>query len=55
MALLRGRNEGFLQVSLVLDSELDQETPSTAPNPCEQGIANRFGIKQHSRLAMRCS
>ena len=51
LALLRGRNEGFLQVSLVLDSELDQETPSTAPNPCEQRIANRFGIKQQSRPA----
>ena len=51
LALLRGRNEGFLQVSLVLDSELNQETPSTAPNPCEQRIANRFGIKQQSRPA----
>ncbi len=51
LALLRGRNEGFLQVSLVLDSELDQETPSTAPNPCEQSIANRFGIKQQNRPA----
>lgn len=51
LALLRGRNEGFLQVSLVLDSELDQETPSTAPNPCEQRIANRFGIKQQNRPA----
>ena len=51
LALLRGRNEGFLQVSLVLDSELDQETPSMAPNPCEQRIANRFGIKQQNRPA----
>lgn len=51
LALLRGRNEGFLQVSLVLDSELNQETPSTAPNPCEQRIANRFSIKQQSRPA----
>ncbi len=51
LALLRGRNEGFLQVSLVLDSEMNQETPSTAPNPCEQRIANRFGIKQQSRPA----
>lgn len=51
LALLRGRNEGFLQVSLVLDSDLNQESPSTAPNPCEQRIANRFGIKQQSRPA----
>ena len=51
LALLRGRNESFLQVSLVLDTDLNQETPSTAPNPCEQRIANRFGIKQQSRPA----
>ena len=51
LALLRGRNEGFLQVSLVLDTDLNQEAPSTAPNPCEQRIANRFGIKQQSRPA----
>lgn len=51
LALLRGRNEGFLQVSLVLDSELNQESPSTAPNPCEQRIASRFGIKQQNRPA----
>ncbi|MFM8339017.1 MAG: Tex family protein, partial [Fluviibacter sp.] len=51
LALLRGRNEGFLQVSLVLDSELDQETPPSTPNPCEQRIANRFGIKQLNRAA----
>lgn len=51
LALLRGRNEGFLQVSLVLDSELDQETPSNTPNPCEQRIAHRFGIQQLNRPA----
>ena len=54
LALLRGRNEGFLQVSLILDSELEQEqtgSPSTVPNPCEQRIANRFGIKQQNRPA----
>lgn len=51
LALLRGRNEGFLQVSLVLDSELDQEATGTLPNPCEQRIANHFGIKQLNRPA----
>ena len=51
LALLRGRNEGFLQVSLVLDSELDQEAPGTLPNSCEQRIANHFGIKQLNRPA----
>jgi uncharacterized protein len=52
LALLRGRNEGMLQVSLVLDSELDPENikPGTQ-NPCEQRIAVRFGIKPLGRPA----
>ena len=52
LALLRGRNEGMLQVSLVLDSELDPENikPGTQ-NPCEQRIAVRFGIKPQGRPA----
>jgi uncharacterized protein len=52
LALLRGRNEGMLQVSLVLDSELDPEAvkPGTQ-NPCEQRIAVRFGIKPQGRPA----
>ena len=52
LALLRGRNEGILQVALVLDSELDAEAikPGTQ-NPCEQRIAARFGIKPQNRPA----
>ena len=52
LALLRGRNEGMLQVALVLDSELDPEAvkPGTQ-NPCEQRIAVRFGIKPQNRSA----
>ena len=52
LALLRGRNEGMLQVALVLDSELDPESvkPGTQ-NPCEQRIAVRFGIKPQGRPA----
>ena len=52
LALLRGRNEGMLQVALVLDSELDPEAvkPGTQ-NPCEQRIAVRFGIKPQNRPA----
>jgi uncharacterized protein len=52
LALLRGRNEGMLQVALVLDSELDPESvkPGTQ-NPCEQRIAVRFGIKPQNRPA----
>ncbi|MDQ5878564.1 MAG: protein Tex, partial [Pseudomonadota bacterium] len=45
LALFRGRNESMLQVSLVLDSELDQDTKPVGHNPCESRIAARFGIK----------
>ena len=55
LALLRGRNEGFLNVALVLDSELNDEAgkpaASATPNPCEQRIAVRFGIKNQNRPA----
>ena len=51
LALFRGRNEGMLQVSLVLDSELDQETKPVGHNPCESRIAARFGIKDQGRPA----
>ena len=51
LALLRGRNEGMLQVALVLDSELDEENIKPGPNPCEQRIAARFGIKAQGRPA----
>ena len=51
LALLRGRNEGFLNVSLVLDSELNEEAIKPGPGPCEQRIAARFGIKMLNRPA----
>ncbi|MCE1182279.1 MAG: RNA-binding transcriptional accessory protein, partial [Rhodocyclales bacterium] len=51
LALLRGRNEGFLSVSLALDSELDEENIKPGPNPCEQRIAARYGIKAQNRPA----
>ncbi|PKO88705.1 MAG: RNA-binding transcriptional accessory protein [Betaproteobacteria bacterium HGW-Betaproteobacteria-12] len=51
LALLRGRNEGFLNVSLVLDSELNEEAVKPGSNPCEQRIAARFGIKAQNRPA----
>jgi uncharacterized protein len=51
LALLRGRNEGMLQVALVLDSELDEENLKPGPNPCEQRIAVRFGIQPQNRPA----
>lgn len=58
LALLRGRNEGFLQVGLILDSELEsiQNNGGVAPlqlglNPCEQRIAAHVGIKVAGRAA----
>ncbi|OMG54630.1 RNA-binding transcriptional accessory protein [Azonexus hydrophilus] len=51
LALLRGRNEGFLNVSLVLDSELNEDAVKPGPSPCEQRIAARFGIKAQNRPA----
>lgn len=51
LALLRGRNEGVLGVTLVLDSELDEENIKPGPNPCEQRIAARYGIKHQNRPA----
>ncbi|MDQ5906547.1 MAG: protein Tex, partial [Pseudomonadota bacterium] len=51
LALFRGRNESMLQVSLVLDSELDQDTKPVGHNPCESRIAARFGIKDQGRPA----
>ena len=51
LALLRGRNEGVLSVTLVLDSELDEENIKPGPNPCEMRIASKFGIKAQGRPA----
>ena len=51
LALLRGRNEGMLQVALVLDSELDQATKPVGHNPCEARIAKRFEISDQGRPA----
>jgi len=41
----------MLQVSLVLDSELDEDKLKPGPNPCEQRIAARYGIKAQNRPA----
>ncbi|MDR3056204.1 MAG: RNA-binding transcriptional accessory protein [Zoogloeaceae bacterium] len=54
LALFRGRNEGVLSVSLVLDSELNLEAAGQVKpgfNPCEQRIAARFGVKDLGRPA----
>ena len=51
LALLRGRNEGMLQIALVLDCELDQATKPVGHNPCEARIAKRFEISDQGRPA----
>jgi uncharacterized protein len=51
LALLRGRNEGMLQIALLLDTELDQANKPAAHNPCEGRIAKRFGIEDLGRPA----
>ena len=51
LALLRGRNEGMLQISLVLDSELDEANKPVGHNPCESRIAKRFAISDLGRPA----
>ncbi|MGB1309599.1 MAG: Tex family protein [Leucothrix sp.] len=45
LAMLRGRNEGFLQLKVDAPEE-DSET-----HPCEYRIAKRHGIRQQSRAA----
>ena len=51
LALLRGRNEGMLQISLLLDSELDEANKPVGHNPCEGRIAKRFEISDQGRPA----
>jgi uncharacterized protein len=51
LALLRGRNEGILQVALVLDTELDAAPPPLADNACAGRIARRFAISEGGRAA----
>ena len=51
LALLRGRNEGMLQIALLLDTELDEANRPPGHNPCEGRIAKRFGIADQGRPA----
>ena len=51
LALLRGRNEGMLQIALVLDTELDEANKPVGHNPCEARIAKRFEISDQGRPA----
>jgi len=49
LALLRGRNEGMLQLALLLDTELDEANHPPGHNPCEARIAKRFAIADQGR------
>lgn len=51
LALLRGRREGVLDVTLRLDSEPEKPKWDAPLNPCEGRIAARFGIKAQGRPA----
>lgn len=49
LALLRGRREEMLTVTLRLDSEEEKPTWASPPNLCESRIAQRFGVSQQNR------
>jgi uncharacterized protein len=51
LALMRGRREGVLDVTLRLDSELEKPKWDAPHNPCEGRIAAHFGIKSLGRPA----
>ncbi|MBB3117408.1 Tex family protein [Pseudoduganella violacea] len=51
LALLRGRREGMLDVTLRLDTEAEKPKWDAPHNPCEGRIAARFGIRQQGRAA----
>jgi len=51
LALLRGRREEVLTVSLRLDSEDEKATWNSEHNPCEIRIASHFKIKNQARPA----
>jgi uncharacterized protein len=51
LALMRGRREGVLDVTLRLDTEEEKPKWDSPHNPCENRIAARFGIKAGGRPA----
>ena len=51
LALLRGRREGMLDVTLRLDTEAEKPKWDAPHNPCEGRIAARFGIRNTGRPA----
>ena len=51
LAVLRGRNEGVLQVALLLPEELEASTRSAGPGVCELKVAQRFNVANQGRAA----
>ncbi len=51
LALLRGRREEMLTVTLRLDTEAEKPKWDAPPNPCESRIAQRFGMSNQGRPA----
>ncbi|MBU1689851.1 MAG: RNA-binding transcriptional accessory protein, partial [Gammaproteobacteria bacterium] len=51
LAQLRGRNEGFLQLALVLEEDEQAQGRIAPPNRCEQMIARRFLVKNPTSQA----
>ncbi|SFH43317.1 uncharacterized protein SAMN05216299_11290 [Nitrosospira sp. Nsp14] len=51
LAMLRGRREGMLHVSLRLDSEAEKPKWDAPHNPCEAHIAAHFDIRNRNRPA----
>jgi uncharacterized protein len=51
LAMLRGRREGMLNVSLRLDSEAERPKWDAPQNPCEAHIAAHFGTRNRNRPA----
>ncbi|HUX62204.1 Tex family protein [Sulfuricella sp.] len=51
LAQLRGRNEGFLHLALVLEEDEQAQGRAAPPNRCEQMIARRFNIADRGRPA----
>jgi uncharacterized protein len=51
LALMRGRREGILDVTLRLDTEAEKPKWDAPHNPCEGRIAARFGIRNTGRPA----
>jgi uncharacterized protein len=53
LALLRGRNEGALNIVLRLDDEDPNAPRSSTPNACEAMLAHHVGVRDQGRAADR--